>query len=592
MITKITSFFAVLTLLLVSSLNSNYSYSQVTTPAPFITLWNTNLGGVNDTYYIEFVTSGTYKVEIKHIDSTSYVPPMYPMFYGDNASQQIIVPVVGIYYVKMTPFDTTSFPGPLHYFSVNTPYNPYNPPKLLRVEQWGDIEWSSFDNSFEGASNLLVTASDNPDLGGVTDMSYAFAGTQNLNQNVTNWDMSNVTNTRGMFAGVTYFNQDISSWNVSNVTIMDSMFAGATNFDQDLGNWNVGNVTSMAYLFAGSSSMNGLATKGNAVAKSAGIGGWDVSKVVNMEGMFQNATSFNQEIGGWDVSKVVNMEGMFQNAMSYNQGIGGWDVSKVVNMKNMFQNATSYNQGIGGWDVSKVINMEGMFQNAKKFNQGIGGWDVSKVVNMKSMFQDALKFNQEIGGWDVSKVKNMENIFENAAQFNQNLGGWDVSKLGVLPGVENDFSFDFSGMDCANYGATLRGWRQNVDAPFNIRVSALGMSYPSADEPFRTDLINLYGWQISGDYKDPSCTPLAISTLFNGEQLEIYPNPVINEVTISGLEGVETIEFLDITGRVVLSNQINNVLVTINLENLSNGIYTIIINGSNGERVSTKIVKQ
>ena len=47
--------------------------------------------------------------------------------------------------------------------------------------------------------------------------------------------------------------------------------------------------------------------------------------------MFQS-TPFNQDIGGWDVSNVTDMRGMFSGASSFNQDISGWDVSKVTDM--------------------------------------------------------------------------------------------------------------------------------------------------------------------------------------------------------------------------------------------------------------------
>jgi surface protein len=77
--------------------------------------------------------------------------------------------------------------------------------------------------------------------------------------------------------------------------------------------------------------------------------------------LFYNATSFNQPIGGWDVSNVTDMWGMFKGASAFNQDIGGWNVSSVTHMYAMFSGATSFNQDVGGWDVSSVTNMSAMF---------------------------------------------------------------------------------------------------------------------------------------------------------------------------------------------------------------------------------------
>ncbi|MGY8866506.1 MAG: BspA family leucine-rich repeat surface protein, partial [Methylophagaceae bacterium] len=76
------------------------------------------------------------------------------------------------------------------------------------------------------------------------------------------------------------------------------------------------------------------------------------SNVTNMNGVFFDATSFNQDIGNWDTAAVTDMSSMFTDATSFNQDIGNWDTSKVTNISAMFYNATAFNGNIGNWDTA------------------------------------------------------------------------------------------------------------------------------------------------------------------------------------------------------------------------------------------------
>ncbi|NAS14355.1 BspA family leucine-rich repeat surface protein [Poritiphilus flavus] len=115
--------------------------------------------------------------------------------------------------------------------------------KLLSVDQWGSISWSTMEGAFYGCSNLDVKATDTPNLSRVTNMSGMFHGAANFNGNISSWNTAKVNSMKSMFSGASGFNQDIGSWNTSQVTNMEGMFYQATAFDQDLGTWDLGNVT-------------------------------------------------------------------------------------------------------------------------------------------------------------------------------------------------------------------------------------------------------------------------------------------------------------------------------------------------------------
>ena len=113
-------------------------------------------------------------------------------------------------------------------------------------------------------------------------------------------------------------------------------------------------------------------------------------------------------------SSVRNMNSMFRNASSFNQDIGSWNVSSVTTMSTMFNGATSFNQDIGSWNVSSVGSMNNMFFGASSFNQDIGSWNVSSVTNMSDMFRDASAMTFPLGSWQTNLAGQPSNFSLNA----------------------------------------------------------------------------------------------------------------------------------------------------------------------------------
>ncbi len=202
---------------------------------------------------------------------------------------------------------TVSITGefPRIYFNDVSGTNP-NSPKIRTIAAWGGIAWTSMASAFAGCSRLEYTATDVPNLSGVTDMTAMFFQAVAFNGNLSNWDVSNVNNMLFMFNTATAFNGDISNWDVSSVTDMSYMFNTATAFNGDIGNWNVSMVENMSFMFAAATAFNG------------DLSNWDVSAVTNFTffllGAELSPENYDKLLNGWNALTL-------QNGLTFDAGI-------------------------------------------------------------------------------------------------------------------------------------------------------------------------------------------------------------------------------------------------------------------------------
>ncbi len=224
------------------------------------------------------------------------------------------------------------------------------------------------------------------------------------------------------------------------------------------------------------------------------IESWNTENITDMSALFKQAFVFNGNIGSWNTANVTTMEGLFQDAKAFNQNIGNWDTKKVTNMRAMFYQAETFNQDISRWNTGSVKNMDFMFGYTYAFNQNIGNWNTANVTNMGYMFQNAKAFNQNLSNWNTASVTDMREMFFRATKFNQNIGSWQLNAYANMGNM-----LDESGLDCANYSATLYGWANNSSTPPGRRLGALGIQYGNNITASRTLLTNNKGWVIIGD---------------------------------------------------------------------------------------------
>ncbi|MCK4440384.1 MAG: BspA family leucine-rich repeat surface protein, partial [Sulfurovaceae bacterium] len=186
----------------------------------FITTWKTDNNG----------SSGDNQISIPTYSGEDY---NYFIDWGDGETNSSVIgdinhtyATAGTYTVKIYG----DFPQIYFHDNFDTPIIS-DAKKLLSIEQWGTIKWQSMYMAFQGCSNMIMNASDIPNLSQVDSLSGMFSEASSFNQYIADWNVSTINSMDYMFSGATSFNQDISNWDVSNVINMDTMFQHATSFN-------------------------------------------------------------------------------------------------------------------------------------------------------------------------------------------------------------------------------------------------------------------------------------------------------------------------------------------------------------------------
>ena len=371
-----------------------------TSDTPFIIEIDSTESGVSNTDQFQFTgAEGDYDVVAKQNGV------VIETFNNLSDESTITFATSGIYDLEVMPKDSNGF-------NIIRFGGGGDKDKMLDIKLWGTIVWSTFNSAFNNCDNMLVTATDIPDLSQVTSLKSMFEEATSVNPDVSNWDTSNVTDMEALFLRAASANPNTSNWDVSNVTDMRRMFRQASSANPDTSNWNVSSVT-------------------------------------DMRRMFRDATSANPDTSNWDVSNVTNMRGMFSSASSFNQPLDNWDVSHVTDMNFMFNDASSFNQDISMWCVEQIPNEPQDFAvNSALQNNFLPNWGAE--CNLSTTNPDAIGFNILI----YPNPSNSKVFIENDGQI-------ILSKIKLIDMLGRDIKtfsasqitngFDVSGVDAGNY---------------------------------------------------------------------------------------------------------------------------------------------
>ena len=183
-------------------------------------------------------------------------------------------------------------------------------------------------------------------------------------------------------------------------------------------------------------------SKGNNNKKMVGGQSTKIRDKAHLQELIGNT---NTNFSSLDVSDVTDMSKLFSgfdfSDRTGDSNISGWNVSKVTNMESMFNVSKYFDQDLNNWNVSNVKNMKEMFRYCEHFNKDLSKWNVSKVEDMSQMFYRCIKFRNganENGGkpltWTLKdeNVK-MDSIFTQAPLFNVTYCANSESTISTYP---------------------------------------------------------------------------------------------------------------------------------------------------------------
>jgi hypothetical protein len=149
--------------------------------------------------------------------------------------------------------------------------------------------------------------------------------------------------------------------------------------------------------------------------------------------------------------------------------------------------------------------------------------------------------------------------------------------LDVTPGADNNTVV-------ASFVAPLSGLANGTAVVF-----ASGFLSPSTNQ--NGEAFGLFAALVDGTVVPFSNTTSVLAS--NSTTLELFPNPANENISLVNLpEGGNLVQVLDLTGKVVISKEINNKIENLSLENLSKGAYFVRIqNRANSSTTVNKIIK-
>ena len=273
----------------------------------------------------------------------------------------------------------------------------------------------------------------------VTDMEGFFATGPNIySLDFSLFDSTNLTNMRILFNKCKKLKEikGFDKLNTSKVIDMEGLFQNCITLEYiDLSNFDTSNVTNIAFMF----------NHCNRLKEIKGLDKFITSKATTMEGMFQSCFKLEFiDVSSFDTSNVDIMNFMFVDCFKLKgiKGINKLNTKKVTNMTGMFENCLSLKYlNIENFDTSNVTNMSYMFNKCKKLKEikGLNTFITKNVKDMARMFNECSELeNLVLTSFETPNVINFSSMFNKC----NNLKYLNLLNFEINGTTKNMFGFE------------------------------------------------------------------------------------------------------------------------------------------------------
>lgn len=221
--------------------------------------------------------------------------------------------------------------------------------KFLNIKQWGTNQQSNSNNwhNFRGCSNMVITATDAPNIAPSSNMTDTFRDCTSLtNEDFSSWDVSTINIFSNVFRTCANFNGNVDSWDVSSASTLSGFFQTCLSFNRDLSNWDVSSCTSFSSMFNGATGMQ----------NNASIAGWPIGASTSSTGInfnsFLDGVDYTPDLSSWSMVRAGIISSMLRQGRS-DYDYGAWDIRNVTS-------ATSFMSSANPLTLS-AINLANMY---------------------------------------------------------------------------------------------------------------------------------------------------------------------------------------------------------------------------------------